>query len=164
MSDFNQNNRSGGGRSGQRYRGRDSGRRSFGGRDSARTMHRATCAECGNDCEVPFRPSGDRPVYCSNCFEKRSNEDGNSRESDKRSYRKSRFEERRTSSPAFDGIGNASVQLSGQIVEQLRSLNTKLDKIISALEPKVVESQVIETKVKKSKASKKKVSEEKVEV
>lgn len=158
MSDFNQNNRSGGRRSGQRYSGRDSGRRSFGDRDSARTMHRTTCAECGNDCEVPFRPSGDRPVYCSKCFEKRSNEDGNSREPDRRNYRRSRFEEKRTSSPAFGSVGNTSAQLSGQIVEQLRSLNTKLDKIISVLEPKVVESQVIETKVKKPKASKKKVS------
>jgi CxxC-x17-CxxC domain-containing protein len=33
------------------------------------TMYRATCAECGKDCEVPFRPSGEKPVYCSECFE-----------------------------------------------------------------------------------------------
>ena len=33
-------------------------------------MHKATCAECGKSCEVPFRPSGDKPVYCSNCFSK----------------------------------------------------------------------------------------------
>jgi CxxC-x17-CxxC domain-containing protein len=26
------------------------------------------CAECGNDAMVPFRPRGDRPVYCSDCF------------------------------------------------------------------------------------------------
>lgn len=31
-------------------------------------MHQAVCATCGKDCEVPFRPTGDRPVYCSNCF------------------------------------------------------------------------------------------------
>jgi CxxC-x17-CxxC domain-containing protein len=31
-------------------------------------MHHAVCAECGNDCEVPFRPTGDRPIYCKNCF------------------------------------------------------------------------------------------------
>jgi len=33
-------------------------------------MHRATCAECGKPCEVPFKPSGDKPVFCSNCFGK----------------------------------------------------------------------------------------------
>lgn len=35
-----------------------------------RTLHKVVCAECGNACEVPFRPSGDRPVYCRDCFSK----------------------------------------------------------------------------------------------
>lgn len=33
-----------------------------------REMHPAVCAECGKDTTVPFRPRGDRPVYCSDCF------------------------------------------------------------------------------------------------
>lgn len=33
-----------------------------------REMHPAVCAQCGKDTEVPFRPRGDRPVYCSDCF------------------------------------------------------------------------------------------------
>jgi CxxC-x17-CxxC domain-containing protein len=33
-------------------------------------MHPATCAECGMMTEVPFVPRGDRPVYCSNCYNK----------------------------------------------------------------------------------------------
>lgn len=33
------------------------------------TMHQATCAECGRSCQVPFKPSGDKPVFCSDCFE-----------------------------------------------------------------------------------------------
>ncbi|MCH7616731.1 MAG: zinc-ribbon domain containing protein [Chloroflexi bacterium] len=37
----------------------------------ARELHPAVCAQCGKDTEVPFRPSGDRPVYCSDCFSKR---------------------------------------------------------------------------------------------
>lgn len=36
-----------------------------------REMHKATCAECKEECEVPFKPSGDRPVYCRDCFAKR---------------------------------------------------------------------------------------------
>lgn len=35
-----------------------------------RQMHQAICAECGIDTEVPFKPSGDRPVYCHDCFKK----------------------------------------------------------------------------------------------
>lgn len=48
-----------------------SGRR--GGRDfdsGPREMHKATCAECKQECEVPFKPDGTRPVYCRDCYQK----------------------------------------------------------------------------------------------
>ena len=35
-----------------------------------REMHSVVCAECGKDTTVPFKPRGDRPVYCSDCFSK----------------------------------------------------------------------------------------------
>ena len=35
---------------------------------SEREMHPAVCAQCGKDTTVPFRPRGDKPVYCSDCF------------------------------------------------------------------------------------------------
>ena len=35
-----------------------------------REMHKATCADCGKECEVPFKPDEDRPVYCKDCFQK----------------------------------------------------------------------------------------------
>ncbi|MAF81195.1 zinc-binding protein, partial [bacterium] len=31
-------------------------------------MFDATCADCGSETQVPFQPSGDRPVYCRDCF------------------------------------------------------------------------------------------------
>ena len=36
-----------------------------------REMHKVTCADCGKESEVPFKPTGDRPVYCKECFSKR---------------------------------------------------------------------------------------------
>lgn len=33
-----------------------------------REMHPAVCAQCGKQTQVPFQPRGDRPVYCSDCF------------------------------------------------------------------------------------------------
>ncbi len=35
-----------------------------------REMHKATCADCNQETEVPFKPSGDRPVYCRECYQK----------------------------------------------------------------------------------------------
>lgn len=36
-----------------------------------RSMYKVICADCGSHCEVPFRPSIGRPVYCKECFTKR---------------------------------------------------------------------------------------------
>jgi len=35
-----------------------------------RQMFSVTCAQCGKDTEVPFKPREDRPVYCSECYNK----------------------------------------------------------------------------------------------
>jgi CxxC-x17-CxxC domain-containing protein len=34
----------------------------------AREMHEAVCAQCSAQTTVPFRPRGDRPVYCRTCY------------------------------------------------------------------------------------------------
>ena len=52
--------------------GGDYGGGGGGGYRAPREMHQVVCAECGKDTEVPFAPRGDRPVYCSDCFSKRS--------------------------------------------------------------------------------------------
>ena len=35
-----------------------------------REMHPTVCAECGAETLVPFLPRGDKPVYCSPCFDR----------------------------------------------------------------------------------------------
>ena len=34
-----------------------------------REMYDATCSECGKECQVPFKPAEDRPVYCRDCYQ-----------------------------------------------------------------------------------------------
>ncbi len=36
-----------------------------------RIMYKAICADCQQDCEIPFKPNADRPVYCKACFSRR---------------------------------------------------------------------------------------------
>ncbi len=69
---------------------RDRGDREGGFRDRERSFTRAVCAQCNKECEVPFKPTGDRPVYCKDCFSKR-NEGGS-------------FEGRRDSRPRSGGF------------------------------------------------------------
>ena len=47
----------------------DRGRQSNGPRE--RTYTRVICADCNKECEIPFKPSVGRPVYCKECFSKR---------------------------------------------------------------------------------------------
>jgi len=56
---------------GSRYGGRSSyGRNDRGSRgDRPREMFTATCGDCGNECQIPFKPKDDRPVYCKECFQ-----------------------------------------------------------------------------------------------
>lgn len=35
-----------------------------------REMHKTKCSDCGNECEVPFKPAEGRPVYCRDCYRK----------------------------------------------------------------------------------------------
>lgn len=46
---------------------RNNGNSSYGSRSQ---MYPAVCSDCGKNTEVPFQPSGNRPVYCSDCYRK----------------------------------------------------------------------------------------------
>lgn len=110
--------------------GRD--RNNFAERDGGRKeMFDAVCSECGNACQVPFRPNGKKPVLCSHCFGKESGGpvsrpmgrfDGSRRE-------KARMRDRGQLAPAGAngpaGAGNA---------DQLREINDKLDIILDLLQ------------------------------
>ena len=36
-----------------------------------REMHKAICSDCGAECEVPFKPTEGKPVFCKECFMKK---------------------------------------------------------------------------------------------
>jgi len=156
MGSFNRDDRSGGFRGGfNRGGGRGGfggGRSSFGGRGGFdrggdrgnREMFKTTCSNCGKECEVPFRPTNGKPVYCSECFEKMGN--GGRNDAPRNDFR----------SPS---------PVSNQGSAQLDAINAKLDKILAILEPKKVEAvipnlvveEVKELKEKKAPKAKKTV-------
>lgn len=98
-------------------------RRSFGGprgsygadrRFEEKRMFDAQCDKCGAECQVPFRPTGQKPVYCSNCFVKPE-------------YTGARdtFAPRGTT-------GGTNLDMK-KINDQLKQLNAKLDLLIEAI-------------------------------
>jgi len=33
-----------------------------------REMHKAICSKCKKECEVPFKPTEGKPIYCKECY------------------------------------------------------------------------------------------------
>lgn len=134
MGNFNDR----GGNRGGGFRGGNGGggRPSFGGnrggdRGGDRgpvTMHKAVCDECQKSCEVPFRPSSDKPIYCNDCFSsKRGNEaprrEFNNDRGPKREYNDKLSFSKPVSAPVNDDIK-----------KQLSEMNSKLDRLANAIE------------------------------
>jgi CxxC-x17-CxxC domain-containing protein len=44
----------------------------YGSNREPRQMYTVTCSSCGNEAQVPFQPRGDKPVYCSDCYQAQS--------------------------------------------------------------------------------------------
>ena len=111
--------RSGGSRFGGRSSGGFGGRSGggFRGRDSGRPMQKydAICSKCSKECQLPFRPTGRKPVLCSDCF--------------------------RQSGNAPDSPRGAP---SGASSEQMSQINAKLDKIIKILQDLEIDTSGIE--------------------
>lgn len=40
-------------------------------KSAGREMFTVTCADCGQETQVPFNPVNDRPVYCRDCYDRR---------------------------------------------------------------------------------------------
>jgi len=75
---------SGGGRGGgygerDSYGSRGGGGGGYSSGGGTREMHTTTCASCGKEAQVPFVPRGDKPVYCSDCFQQQRRSSSSSR-------------------------------------------------------------------------------------
>ena len=116
-----------GSRGGSRFGG---GGSRFGSDRGPVTMHKATCSECNKACEVPFRPSGDKPIYCNDCFSaKRGGEAP--REPRGGSFGGDRAP-RRDFAPRGDS-STSSLQVS-EVKKQLEFLGMKIDRLVKAIE------------------------------
>ena len=104
--------------------------RSSGGRDSRpHQMYSATCAKCRKSCEVPFRPNGEKPVLCRDCF-------GGSRDASPRSqggptprpFQKREF----TPASSFRPAGGES--RIDELARQIAAMNKKIDTMLAIIQ------------------------------
>ncbi|MFA6271651.1 MAG: CxxC-x17-CxxC domain-containing protein [Patescibacteria group bacterium] len=175
MKNFNRSGKSFDRKNGPSFDRRESmsGGYNRGGDSDHHVMHKAVCSECGQSCEVPFKPTGNKPVYCSNCF--KGKDKSSSNRSFGRDFSKPNFYEKKMFSATCSKCGQScevpfrptgdkpvlcsscfgkdprstdrkpSDVNSGRFDGQLKTINEKLDKILrqlSATEPKVAQEKV----------------------
>lgn len=148
-------------------------------------MYKAICSNCGKECQVPFQPTGSKPVFCSECFDKNRNTD--TRRSNGTNYGRSSFNDRpmysavcakcgnncnvpfqpRNGRPVYcskcfenkDDRGSTYPQQNkDQYKEQFAVLNAKLDKILNILVPNVPEQSIPVQTVEEEKIAEKRES------
>jgi len=139
----------------RRFNNNRGGSRNYGGgRDGGRPqMHKVTCDECGNHCEVPFQPTNGKPIYCSDCFQTK---DGNNNSRDSRG-RENREYRRRDSQPRFNdkkSYQEDSHKKTENYKEQFEQLNSKLDRILKILAP-YINKEFQESETQKARKAKK---------
>ena len=136
--------------------GRDFERRGFrgGGSSGPAQMFQATCDKCRMNCDVPFRPTNGRPIFCSNCFE--SNRGSDERRpsfggEDRQMFEAVCDECHNNCKVPFRPSNDKPIYCSNcfgdkkegprgdrpQSNDQLQELNNKLDRIIGLLTPNI---------------------------
>ena len=133
-----------GGRDNSRGGFRSGGNRSFDRDSRPKTLYDAICNSCGNNCQVPFRPTGEKPVFCRDCFAKQ----GGGRELGRQAGARGNGRDFASSTP-----NNTP---DNKIRKQLEGLNTKLERLILAVQALVPTQQ--DTKFTGKKVVKKSLS------
>lgn len=136
------------------------------GDDRKTMMHHARCSECGKDCEVPFKPTNGKPVFCKECFNLKDDNDRFDRPTGRdfgRNDRPKRNFERSHDAPrhSFALEQNNGVN---DLKKQIEKLEVKVDRLIQSIEnlnrakpmtPKVSDEEIqTETVIEKKKVSK----------
>jgi CxxC-x17-CxxC domain-containing protein len=100
-------------------------------KDSGFTVHETVCDKCGVKCDVPFKPTNNKPIYCRSCY--RQINSGSSVSSDRNNDRpnssKSEFREPRSNS--FENM--ALLDAQADLKREIEKINQKLDKIMKTL-------------------------------
>lgn len=122
------------------------------GSNRDKPLYKATCSECGKSCEVPFRPSGEKPVFCSDCFNKKR--DPSDTRGGKRDFNDRHAPRQEYSRPADPRAPYKPAPVNTDDTKRaLSEISMKLDRLIAAMEkinipaPKIVATPVAVKKV-----------------
>jgi len=99
----------------------------------------AICSNCGKKCQVPFRPDGEKPVYCKDCFDMpRKAMTGKKRFSTNAPASFSNSANFGSTAPTASAAGGKSI---ADLTRQIAAMNTKIDTMLKILTEGVAEEE-----------------------
>lgn len=153
---FNRDKRPGG------FGGGDRGGRS----DGPTEMFTTTCAECRKSCEVPFRPNGEKPVYCRECFGQKNSDGGREdrggsrgdfgRRDDRGGRADFQKPRQDFGAPQHDAPRGAKDAGLEEVKQQLAKIETRLNRILDLMSPPKQKTEGVVTVQADTKAPEKK--------
>jgi len=132
------------------FRGSDD-RGGYGARPPVQ-LFKTTCSQCGKSCEVPFRPTGEKPVYCNECFGATKDREGGGRSFEKREFKP---RESFGSRESFTPPAAAPDKRIDDLKRQLDTIQAKLNDIMQLITVTKI-GEVVKDKAKEKEATSKK--------
>ncbi len=141
-----------------RFRGGDRG-----GRDNSQAVSfSAVCSECRKNCTVPFKPNGEKPVFCSACFgmkkEGRPREERFVPRQDSYGAKKSYEAGRSVPTPLQKATPNADIE---ELKQQLIKIENRLNRILDIINPPKPPTKAVLAEVETPKVPEKKLAKAK---
>jgi CxxC-x17-CxxC domain-containing protein len=126
-------------------------------------MFPAVCGTCGENCEVPFKPTGMHPVFCRTCFKNQGGD--NARSMGAPRFAPKSFGDRNIGSK-FGGNAGSSVPMtpvSSISKAQFEALSNKVDRILDILIAAQMDEEIPAPKETKRETLKADLSEVKID-
>lgn len=129
--------------------------------DREQRMFKATCSDCKKSCEVPFKPSSDKPVFCRDCFSAKRDRETREYKASLANGEPKKFGQDKPA--AYSGSTHTAfvpVEAGESTKKQLAEMNARIDKLTALVEKMMEDKKVAVTpasaKVVKAVASLKK--------
>lgn len=120
--------------------------------DREQRMFKAVCSDCKKTCEVPFKPSSDKPVFCRDCFSaKRDRETREYKASLLNGESKKFGQDKSTVHSGSTHSTFVPVEAGESTKKQLAEMNARIDKLTLMLEKMIEEKKIVDTHVATSK-------------
>lgn len=105
-------------------------------------MFKAVCSDCKKSCDVPFKPSSDKPVFCRDCFSAKRDRETREYKAGLASGEPKKFGQDKPASYVAPTSSSALPKVDESMKKQLADMSMRIDALTTLVEKMVEEKKV----------------------